>query len=731
MQLEPENHPHRPQREYLTALLEVQQLLSAAPERNPYPAILQILGEVSGASRVYICEIGENCADSETLNCELNHQYLVKLKAQWFACEVEPLFEATMLQEPVVQCSPDCFLDWMNSILCETATPNAQGEFIHCLVADLPDSQRQCLEQSNIQAIVLIPIRLSENFLGILGGDRYVEPRLWETEDIALLQSVANLLAQWLDRQSIQTALQRSETRLLTIAEEHKRTEVALQQSETLFRSIFEQAVINVGITRPDGSVFAYNPAAEKLLGFTQEEFSTMTFRDYTHPDDLDADLSLYEELINGQRDFYQLEKRYIRKDQQVIWVHVTVSAIRDEKGEILLMSGVSQDITQRKQSEAALQERARLAALAADIGIAITEENTLQDMLRRCVVALHNYLDAAFARIWTMNSHENVLELRASAGLYTHLDGPHGRIAMGQYKIGQIAQQRQPYLTNCIANDPHISDPAWAQREGMVAFAGYPLIVDEQVVGVMAVFARHPLPEATLQTMGAIANEVALGIQRKQTEAALRTALAAAEVANRAKIQFLSHMSHELRTPLNVILGFTQLLRRGDSLDPPQQNYIDTINRSGEHLLALINDVLKMSKEEQPILSDTTNSNSVAGCPVDGSPTSINPAGINPVNQYGGKEPVFPVSSDALLLSESAGPQSSLLAASLAAISPEWVQQLRQAAIRVNAKRLLYLIQQVPPQYHDLAQYLTELVEHFRFEDILKVTEENKDVNN
>lgn len=684
-----------------------------------YPAILQILGEVSGASRVYIYE---NCADSETLNCKLNHQCLVELKDQWFACGVEPLsFEVTMLQDPIVQCSPNCFLGWMNSILCEAATPNAQGELIHCLVADLPDSQRQCLEQSNIQAIVLIPIRLGENFLGILGCDRYVEPRLWGTEDIAILQSVANLLAQWLDRQSIQTALQRSEARLLTIAEEHKRTEVALQQSETLFRSIFEQAVINVGITRPDGSVFAYNPAAEKLLGFTQEEFSTMTFRDYTHPDDLDADLSLYEELINGQRDFYQLEKRYIRKDQQVIWVNVTVSAIRDEKGEILLMSGVSQDITQRKQSEAALQERARLAALAADIGIAITEENTLQDMLRRCVVALHNYLDAAFARIWTLNFHENVLELRASAGLYTHLDGPHGRIAMGQYKIGRIAQQRQPHLTNCIATDPHISDPAWARREGMVAFAGYPLIVDEQVVGVMALFARHLLPEATLQTMGAIANEIALGIQRKQTEAALRTALAAAEVANRAKIQFLSHMSHELRTPLNVILGFTQLLRRGDSLDPPQQNYIDTINRSGEHLLALINDVLKMSKEEQPILIDNADSNSVAS----------SPAGINPINQYRSEEPVFPVSSDAVLLSESAGLQSSLLsAASLAAMSPEWVQQLRQAAIRVNAKRLLYLIQQVPSQYRDLAEYLTELVEHFRFEDILKAIEENKNVN-
>src|SRR3984893_1257196 len=86
---------------------------------------------------------------------------------------------------------------------------------------------------------------------------------------------------------------------------------------------------------------------------------------------------------------------------------------------------------------------------------------------------------------------------------------------------------------------------------------------------------------------------------ERRRVEEEVAKAKEAAEAANRAKSAVLANMSHEIRTPMNAILGFSQLMLRDQNLTPQQNQYLGTINRSGEHLLALINDVLEMSKIE------------------------------------------------------------------------------------------------------------------------------------
>ena len=158
-----------------------------------------------------------------------------------------------------------------------------------------------------------------------------------------------------------------------------------------------------------------------------------------------------------------------------------------------------SHDVTAQKHIAATISEQAGIAALGADVGRALTSVDSLREMLQGCAEAMVSHLKTAFARIWILNAQEGMLELEASAGMYTHLDGAHSRVPVGRFKIGLIAEERKPHLTNTVVGDPRVGDQEWARREGMVAFAGYPLIVEDRLVGVIAMFARQPLSEMVL----------------------------------------------------------------------------------------------------------------------------------------------------------------------------------------------------------------------------------------
>jgi GAF domain-containing protein len=167
--------------------------------------------------------------------------------------------------------------------------------------------------------------------------------------------------------------------------------------------------------------------------------------------------------------------------------------------------------------------EAGAVVGLLKEMSAVLAGGSDMDVVLDGCVRAVVRWVGASFARIWLVSEDGQTLILRASAGLYTHLDGAHGRIPVGAYKIGAIAASREPHVTNDVLNDPMVSDPEWAAREGMVGFAGHPLISGGQLVGVLGLFARHALGPDTIDILGALADSVALGVQRVRAEEALR----------------------------------------------------------------------------------------------------------------------------------------------------------------------------------------------------------------
>ena len=321
-------------------------------------------------------------------------------------------------------------------------------------------------------------------------------------------------------------------------------------------------------------------------------------------------------------------------------WVEHSTWVIFEDVFLVVSCLRSSVEMRERAERTAALEQEVRtrqhaendahaLASLTSAVGLALTKPTDLDRMLQGCADALVADLHDGLARIWTLDESGQMLELRASGGTGAGIDGTSGRVRVGSSLIGAIAATRQPLITSARPVDPPLADPESPHGDGIVAFAGYPLLVDSKLVGVMAIFSRHELSTAALESMAAVADAVAVGIERKHAEAELarhtrhledahdtqrrnaqqlsglveelRVAQKRAEAATRAKSDFLASMSHELRTPLNAIILYSELLQEVAE-DQGQESFITDLQRiqsSGKHLLELINGILDLSKIE------------------------------------------------------------------------------------------------------------------------------------
>ncbi|MHC5738714.1 PAS domain S-box protein [Nostoc sp.] len=390
---------------------------------------------------------------------------------------------------------------------------------------------------------------------------------------------------------------------VITDISDRKLVEESLRQSEARFRALYESTSIAV-MLQENGIPLDCNRAAEELFGYSRQEFLQKHPSEFSPPfqpnGQTSASLGREQIAIAYEQGRHRFEWVHRRADGTDFPAEVWLTIFK--LGERTLIQGLVQDLTERKQVEATLWHRAQVDRLLNSISRQFIDQDA-DTAINFTLQAIAEFMGAECSCIFEY--YEPQQQFHIAHEWYD----PSSRLLLNS----ATSSEALPWFYNQILNGnpiqglqasriADISPEANAEREIMKSVVAVPMIYAGKVVGLLeldAVNKSKTWSQEEINLLQLVSELIAIGRSRHKAEEALRIAKETAETANRSKSAFLANMSHELRTPLNAILGFAQLMERDTTLNKRQRDSLATINRSGEHLLNLINDVLEMSKIE------------------------------------------------------------------------------------------------------------------------------------
>ncbi|HXR02380.1 MAG TPA: diguanylate cyclase [Pseudomonas sp.] len=195
-----------------------------------------------------------------------------------------------------------------------------------------------------------VPIRTSKGFaVGTLCAIDE-RPRQLTEEELSILRDLADIVSREVQLRE----------NLMLARQQKSRSDALFKASEAGYRSMFELASVGIALVAPDGGWINVNAALCDIIGYTREELKNLTFQDITHPEDLNTDMGLLQQLVDNEIDHYQMEKRYLRKDDGPVWVSLSVTKKLSSEGHLEYFISIIQNIQARKE----LEQEARHDAL-------------------------------------------------------------------------------------------------------------------------------------------------------------------------------------------------------------------------------------------------------------------------------------------------------------------------------------------------------------------------------
>ena len=383
-------------------------------------------------------------------------------------------------------------------------------------------------------------------------------------------------------RQSLKDLVHLETERLLEVQEgtnrELEKANMTLQISEEKLAVTLKSIGDAVMATDAQGRITLVNPLAERLTGWTQAEAAGRPvqeiFNIINEATREPAENPIQETLAHGTTHLLVNHIILIARSGSERAIADSCAPIRSRSGLVVGAVMVFRDVTEKKEIETGLEKtRRELEVIKKTADEASEYADSIINTVREPLISLNQDLrvvsaSRSFYEVFKVNPKETVGQLIYDLG-------------NKQWDIPKLRE----LLENILPQK--------------ATFDNYEVEHDFADIGrrIMLLNARQIQRASGKERIILLSIEDVTARRRFETE--LRQAKEAAEVANRSKSAFLANMSHEIRTPMNAILGFSQLLRRDPDATPRQRQQIETINRSGEHLLSLINDILEMAKAE------------------------------------------------------------------------------------------------------------------------------------
>jgi PAS domain S-box-containing protein len=366
---------------------------------------------------------------------------------------------------------------------------------------------------------------------------------------------------------------------------ERNQAEAALKESEERFRTLFENSTIGIYRTTPDGQILLANPSLIKLLGYSSfEELADRNLAEDGFEPSFER--THFMEIIKREGEVKGLESAWTRMDGTTVFISESARGINDKEGKIIYYDGIVEDITLRKQAE---------------------------EMLRKSEQMLQMVLDNFPGVVFWKDRHSNYLGCNQSFATGAGLKSPAEIVGKTDLNLPWASTEAISYRKDDLdvmengKGRLHIVEMQH-QSDGQVIWldtSKFPLRDSfGQVIGVIGVSNDISMLKMAEQELINTNKELAFQNAEKEKRAIeLIIAKEKAEESDRLKSAFLTNMSHEIRTPMNGILVFAELLKEPNLSSDDQQDFIQTIQISGERMLDTINSIVDISKIESGLM--------------------------------------------------------------------------------------------------------------------------------